>query len=268
MLLVLTLGCPAACALTLPDCIETVEEEAFYGVGVQAVIVPESVTEIGDSAFAGMPNLAKLTIRGLNISLGLNALGIKGSDIIIAGYTNSTAYTYASNYGISFWDLAEDSDVMQVLKWADSKLGTEYVSGKTDCVMLVYYAYKSVGITLPARCQAMYNLSSAKLIPKPDADREEARVYDKTEFEAFVDSLLPGDVLCWHEYVSDSSKEPDTTVCTHVGIYVGATKVNGVQHKRGDFIESSSSAGKVRYWNIYNTGYHQYALMGARRVIK
>ena len=72
-------NCTRLTSVTIPDSVTSIGEEVFFGcTGLTSVTIPDSVTDIGSSAFYGYTN------------------------VVIHGYKNSYAETYASENGIDF----------------------------------------------------------------------------------------------------------------------------------------------------------------------
>ena len=69
--------------ITLPNSIETIGAEAFYGTPLTQIILPDFVVDIGDSAFRNCTNLTSITLLSKKIKyIGVNAFyysGLKGS---------------------------------------------------------------------------------------------------------------------------------------------------------------------------------------------
>ncbi len=72
--------------LTLPGGLIRIESEAFRGSPAEIVIIPEGCTEIGDLAFADMPNLKEIRIPSSVSVIGTKVFGESAS---VAVYANS-----------------------------------------------------------------------------------------------------------------------------------------------------------------------------------
>ena len=70
--------------LTLPGRLTQVGSEAFRGSAAEIVMIPEGCTEIGDYAFADMPNLKEITIPSSVSVIGENVFGGSGSFVVYA----------------------------------------------------------------------------------------------------------------------------------------------------------------------------------------
>ena len=79
--------------LTLPGRLTQVGSEAFRGSAAEIVMIPEGCTEIGDYAFADMPNLKEITIPSSVSVIGENVFGGSGSFVV---YANSEAAVEAA----------------------------------------------------------------------------------------------------------------------------------------------------------------------------
>ena len=222
----------AGSALNIPSGVVTVEANAFDGVGASDVVLPLSVRSVEANAFSGMDNIKRICVLNDSVTLGKNALGIKGADVEIWGHLGSNAEKYADDYELKFVRIYTYEE--SLMDYAASKLGTKYVNGSWDCVLYVRNCYLTVfGIKLPDTCRAMEKLSSSSLVSSQKLNV--TRITD-------INALKTGDIICW--------KNDEVSYCTHVGMYVGAGKVGGVSYSKGVFIENSSGAGKVRYHRI------------------
>ena len=79
--------------LRLPAYLEVIEEEAFYGTGAQAVVVPDSVTRIDAYAFGGSSTLQYVQMPSSVISIDKDAF--TGSIVRIVCSRNSYALIWA-----------------------------------------------------------------------------------------------------------------------------------------------------------------------------
>jgi len=220
-------------AFKIPDTISVIEEEAFSGDdSLTQVSIPANVVHIGADAFASCPNITRIAVFSRNVILDHNSLGTLNEVKEIWGPANSTAQAYAKAYGYTFTRIPIDAQ--DLLEYADSKLGTKYIRGTWDCVLFVRNCYKTVfGITVPDSCTAMQNLSANSTFLKQGLTATKI---------TSIDALMPGDIICW--------RDESHSYCTHVGIYVGHTEVDGIMYTDGTFIENSNSKGNVRYNNF------------------
>lgn len=215
-------------ALTIPDCIEVIEEEAFRNTNAfQTVEIPETVTKIGAKAFAENPNLKDIYVKGMYVTLGEDCLGGKTEYRTIHAPLNSLMQTYAATYAYKFESDPPQAKVL--LDYAATMLGEPYSAH--DCVTYVYLCYQHIGITTKQTCDSLQKSQKGERIDK-------------------ITDLMPGDIICW--------KNDTVKYCTHVGMYVGAGTVDGKTYSSGVFIEASRGAGKVRYNYIPATGTSYY----------
>ncbi len=92
--------------LKLPDMLQTIDDEAFSGSAFTKVEIPESVTYVGPSAFAGCGNLEIILFRGAETEIADGAFD-EGAEIMIIAPENSKAEEYAREKGIEFHALGE-----------------------------------------------------------------------------------------------------------------------------------------------------------------
>ena len=230
----------ASSALKVPNGITTVEESAFEGLATAGIVLPASVTYVQAGAFAGCESIKRICIMGRDTVFGQNALGTKNEPKEIWGLQGSTAEAYAKEYGYTFVRIS--SDIEELLSYADSKIGTRYVSGRWDCILFVRNCYLTVlSIKIPDTTRAMENFGTSSLVASQKL--KPVRITD-------IRQIKPGDVICWCN--------DEVSYCTHVGMYVGEGTVGSVHHSSGVFIEASRGAGKVRYNYISPTGAGYY----------
>ena len=79
---------------TLPASMEVIEEEAFAGTAIENVEFPESLTEVGDRAFADNPDLEIVTFPATEI-LTVSDSAFENSDVMIRGVEGSYAEEWA-----------------------------------------------------------------------------------------------------------------------------------------------------------------------------
>ncbi len=100
-------GCTGLTSLSFPEGLTSIGDSAFYGcTGLTSLSFPEGLSSIGSSAFYGCNNLTVVEIKsfGCSIYANSNTLGVPGTTTIY-GYAESTAQTYAEQYGYSFVSL-------------------------------------------------------------------------------------------------------------------------------------------------------------------
>lgn len=85
----------------LPESLTEIGEEAFAGGAFSYVVLPDSCEKIGPYAFANCQKLRKIRIPNRDAEIDPNAFE-NDTDLTIIGYLNSTAETYANIYGFNF----------------------------------------------------------------------------------------------------------------------------------------------------------------------
>lgn len=240
---------PRALAVTFPESITEIEENAFEdNEGITEVIIPENITIVNADAFLGCTNLEKIVVYPKDVTLNTNSLGREGDTHVIYGYKGSTAEAFARDTGLTFkyMDDGLDEDTGEeinkyeeeknaLLTYADGLLGRTY--SEMDCVEFVYSCYRNaLGISVHVTCEDIYLRT------------------DGTEITEIRD-MQPGDIICW---MDDGDPDGNLYNCEHVGLYVGEGYVNGVYYSSGVFIESSRGYGGVRYNYIAPSGTSYY----------
>lgn len=93
--------CDALTSIKLPNSLKEIGGAAFYSCdSLKEVMLGESVNSIGRNAFGATP-VSKFEIQSGNASIDSGAFGDK-SILIIYGWPNSTAQTYANSNNIAF----------------------------------------------------------------------------------------------------------------------------------------------------------------------
>lgn len=87
--------------LTLPGKLDLIEEEAFAGLNIREVIVPEGVTDIGKNAFANCGKLALVTLPDSLESISNTAFD-GCENLVILCAEDSTAHVFAQANNIRF----------------------------------------------------------------------------------------------------------------------------------------------------------------------
>ena len=85
----------------LPEGLQIIGDDAFTGTAAEAVILPDTVAEIGDRAFAGMPRLIAINIPKSTIVIGNNLFDSQ-QQVMIFGSAGSWASRYAASAGYPF----------------------------------------------------------------------------------------------------------------------------------------------------------------------
>lgn len=93
-------------SVILPDGLLGINTGAFSGCnGIKELTVPASVKIIRESVFSD--NLGKLTVKSTDCKFVDNIFGYEPK-AVICGYKNSTAQTYAEEYGLTFEEYTHD----------------------------------------------------------------------------------------------------------------------------------------------------------------
>ena len=91
---------------TLPASLQTIEEEAFAGTAIESLVFPETLTDVGDRAFADISALETVTIpttEGLTVS----DTAFEGSDVLIRGEEGGYAQEWAERNGVPFLPVSD-----------------------------------------------------------------------------------------------------------------------------------------------------------------
>jgi hypothetical protein len=102
--------------LNLPNSLISIGKGSFEGcVNLHSVVFPESLNIIKEGAFHACLNLTDVTVLSKQVILedycfGFSNLGIPLDNMIIRGYKNSTAETYANENGFTFIALDDGPD--------------------------------------------------------------------------------------------------------------------------------------------------------------
>lgn len=122
-------NCTALTEIRIPSSVKTIGNRAFTGSGLTKIVLPESVTNI-DGAFRECDKLKDIAIGNSRLSLNNSELGIyeyweyeiinnvvhiykavkKYDGIVIYGFEDSTAQTYARSNGFTFKSWSERPD--------------------------------------------------------------------------------------------------------------------------------------------------------------
>ena len=96
-------------SVTLPVSLQVIGEEAFEGTALQNVVLPESVREIGDRAFADNEDLLAVQLPGELQSVGDDILA-ESENAVLAVYANSSAQDLAVAKGYRVFKLTAVSE--------------------------------------------------------------------------------------------------------------------------------------------------------------
>lgn len=95
-------NCTALTTIDLPNSLVEIDDECFLNCGLTGIVIPSSVTTVGKDAFRKCANLSAAVFMNKETSIGSNAFAETSADLIIYGYTGSTAQTYADKNNIPF----------------------------------------------------------------------------------------------------------------------------------------------------------------------
>lgn len=92
-------------SFTLPASLQIIDDSAFEGTALVSVDIPETVTYIGDNAFANIPSLLAVYIPDATEFIGKDAFA-NSNQVTITASSNSYARTWAKDNGFRFQLLA------------------------------------------------------------------------------------------------------------------------------------------------------------------
>ena len=100
-----TIDIQATPSFTLPTSLHIIDDSAFEGTALVSVDIPETVTYIGDNAFANIPSLLAVRIPDATEFIGKDAFA-NSNKVTITASSNSYARTWAKDNGFRFQLLA------------------------------------------------------------------------------------------------------------------------------------------------------------------
>ncbi len=132
-------GCSSLESISIPSGVTSIGERAFYDCSsLESISIPNSVTSIGDGAFGGCSSLTSISIPSSVTSIEeLVFLGCS-KNLVIYGYSGSTAKTYADQNGFKF--VAVDivtEDISQATVTLDKTGYTYDGTAKTPSVTVI-----------------------------------------------------------------------------------------------------------------------------------
>jgi len=97
------INCFGVKSLTIGSGVEYIGFLTFAGVNAEEIIIPENVKRIGAQAFLGCFYFRRMIFKNPNMEFGLKIFhGLRVENITVIGYENSTAKSYAEEYGYKF----------------------------------------------------------------------------------------------------------------------------------------------------------------------
>lgn len=135
-ILLLFVGTAQASSLTLPSSLKTIDDEAFMGdSALESVILPDGIEHIGERAFADS-SLVEIYLPNSLQDIAENAFDNHIPALIIKGYSDSLAESYAQTHDIMFVAIDNEPTVVLTSSWsefanASSEMIQEYSTSVT-----------------------------------------------------------------------------------------------------------------------------------------
>ncbi len=121
--------CTALASVTIPDGVTTIGDSAFYNCSALTdVTIGDSVASIGSCAFERCTGLTDVTILSRDVQFGTYVFYNTSSALVLSGYADSTAETYALKNNHAFTKLT-DYTCGEDLTWSLSEDGVLTISG-------------------------------------------------------------------------------------------------------------------------------------------
>ena len=96
-------GCTSLVSIVIPDGVTVIKDNTFKDcTSLKSVKIPDSVTSIMANSFSNCTNLTSIVIPASVTNINGKAFESCSSKLVIYGYTNSAANTYADVYQIKF----------------------------------------------------------------------------------------------------------------------------------------------------------------------
>ncbi len=176
-------GCKMS-SVDIPEGLTLLSAEVFsYCTDLTSVVIPENVTRIRSNAFQGCTGLERMTIQNPDCEILCGKSGIPGT-MEVCGYLDSTAQTYAEEYGYTFLPLTKFTDV-NPSAWYAASVAWAYQNGITDGTGANTFSPNSTC----TREQVMTFLWRAEGMPEP-ADPENPFTEDVKEGKYYTDAVL------------------------------------------------------------------------------
>ena len=117
-------SCSALKEIKMSETLENIEKEAFYFSRLTRVLIPETVINIGNDAFAECDSLESVTVFSKNLNIGTNAIP-SNSGLIINCYKKTKVLEYAIENNINYYLI----DGLKSIEITMLPIKTTYVKG-------------------------------------------------------------------------------------------------------------------------------------------
>ena len=98
-------------ALILPASLQEISEQAFAGnTAIKTLVIPNSVTTIGSEAFEGCTGITEVTVASRKIKIAKNAFDNCSRNIVFYAHNDSEAMVWAIAHGYKCISLDDDTD--------------------------------------------------------------------------------------------------------------------------------------------------------------
>ena len=128
--------CSSLTSITIGDGVTSIGANGFSGCSsLTSITIPDNVTSIDDYAFYFCGSLASVTIPDSVTSIGESVFGECSSDLVIYGYADGAAETYAKDNDITFVAMPElDTEIAEQKTFTDANVtGVKFnVSNSAD----------------------------------------------------------------------------------------------------------------------------------------
>ena len=115
---------------TVPAGVARIAEKAFSGNGsIQSVILPDSVTAIGDAAFDSCRQLIYAEIRSTRVDFGKSVFESTGANFVLYAKSGGDGQAYATKANLKFSDIDATSPCGDSAFWRLDEDGTLTISG-------------------------------------------------------------------------------------------------------------------------------------------
>ena len=98
-------GCTSLVDFPNIPSVTTLDGYAFYNTGITKVVLNDNITSVGEGVFKECASLSDVTIYNPEMEIGKDAFLKCAPNLVISGYTGSTAETYCKENNIKFFPL-------------------------------------------------------------------------------------------------------------------------------------------------------------------